>query len=199
MTYQIVVARYNENIDWTNKFSNVLLYNKGKELTTKTDVISLKNVGREGHTYYTYICDHYEELSDYIFFLQGNPFDHSPHLITNLLNHINDIESNEMIEDFIFLSERILDCSLSGCRYHPNLPLLRVYQRIFSDQAQAQTQDHIKNISFKFGAGAQFMVSKKKILERPKLFYQQIVRLLEYHINPIEGYVIERFHSLIFT
>jgi len=26
----IVVARYNENIEWTKRFSNIIIYNKGK-------------------------------------------------------------------------------------------------------------------------------------------------------------------------
>ena len=30
MNYCIVVARYNENIEWCKHFSNVKIYNKGK-------------------------------------------------------------------------------------------------------------------------------------------------------------------------
>jgi len=29
----------------------------------------LDNVGREGHTYYKYICDNYDNLTDYTIFL----------------------------------------------------------------------------------------------------------------------------------
>jgi hypothetical protein len=54
-------------------------------------------------------------------------------------------------------------------------------------------------MEFKFGAGAQFIVSKKKILQRPKEFYLKIIEMLDNDINPIEGYVIERFHNLIFN
>ena len=54
-----------------------------------------------------------------------------------------------------------------------------------------------ENMEFKFGAGAQFIVSKKQILQRPKEFYLKIIELLNYDINPIEGFVIERFHSII--
>jgi hypothetical protein len=53
-------------------------------------------------------------------------------------------------------------------------------------------------MNFIFGAGAQFLVSKKSILKRPKSFYSKIVEMLQYHINPIEGFVIERFHKIIF-
>ena len=56
-----------------------------------------------------------------------------------------------------------------------------------------------EKMNFKFGAGAQFIVSKKNILQRPKNFYLKIIVMLENNINPIEGFVIERFHNLIFN
>lgn len=39
-----------------------------------------------------YICDNYESLAEYTIFLQGNPFDHSPNLISNLTKYINNKE-----------------------------------------------------------------------------------------------------------
>ena len=53
-------------------------------------------------------------------------------------------------------------------------------------------------MEFVFGGGAQFIVSKSNILKKPKSFYLKIVQMLENDINPIEGFVIERFHKLIF-
>ena len=32
MNFFIIVARYNENIKWTEQFSNVIVYNKGNKL-----------------------------------------------------------------------------------------------------------------------------------------------------------------------
>ena len=93
--------------------------------------------------------------------------------------------------DFEFLSEKILDCNLYGCIHHHNLPLINIYEKLFNERKT--------NMKFKFGAGAQFIVSKKKILQRPKEFYLKIVEMLENDISPIEGFVIERFHNLIFN
>jgi hypothetical protein len=50
-----------------------------------------------------------------------------------------------------------------------------------------------------FGAGGQFIVSKNKILKNTKEFYENIVKMLEYSIDPLEGYDIERFHKYIFS
>ena len=188
MNFCIVVARYNEDVSWTKPFKNVIIYNKGTPLPYDFNQKYLINVGREGHTYYKHIYDNYDNLADYTIFLQGNPFDHSPNIISNLNKYIN---NTDLSIDFEFLSERVLDCNLSGCRHHHGLPLINVYEKIFGERKT--------HMEFKFGAGAQFIVSKKKILQRPKEFYLKIVEMLENEKNPTEGFVIERFHKLIFT
>lgn len=185
----IIVARYNENVEWTTQFPNVLIYNKGNKLEEDGyNEILLNNVGREGHTYYTYIYDNYDNLEDYSVFLQGNPFDHSPHII-DTLNNIY-INNEELDIKFNFLSEDIIPCNLSGCNYHANLPLIDVYEKLFNERRTC--------MDFIFGGGAQFIVSKKQILKRPKSFYLEIIKLLENEVSPINGYVIERFHELFF-
>ena len=68
---------------------------------------------------------------------------------------------------------------------------MKTYEKLFGERKE--------NMEFIFGAGAQFIVSKKKILQRPKEFYLKIVEMLDKNINPIEGFVIERFHKLIFN
>ena len=95
--------------------------------------------------------------------------------------------------EFEFLSEWIISCKLSGCKIHRDgpLPLIPVYTKHFGHPKE--------DIGFVFGAGAQFIVSKRAILKRPKSFYLKIVKLLENDINPNEGFVIERFHKYIFT
>jgi hypothetical protein len=182
----IVVARYQEDVSWTKEFSNVIVYNKGEALGACYNEIKLNNVGREAHTYFKHICDNYDKLSEYTVFLQGNPFDHSPNIIQNLKKY-----TSETIDlDFEFLSEWIIECSLNGCRYHRNLPLRKVYEHIFKTRGDDKP--------FSFGAGAQFIVSKKQILKHSKEFYLNILNLVEEDVCPIEAYVLERFYKLIF-
>jgi len=188
MKFCIVVARYNENVEWTKQFSNVIIYNKGTPLTDDFNEILLNNVGKEGHTYYKHIYDNYDNLTDYIIFLQANPFDHSPNIIFNLNKYIN---NTDLSIDFEFLSECIINCNLSGCHYHREIPLINTYENLFGEKKE--------HMEFNFGEGAQFIVSNKKILQRPKEFYLKIVEMLDKNINPIEGFVIERFHKLIFN
>ena len=200
----IVVARYNENIEWTKQLPNVRIYNKGSPIPY---AITLPNVGREGHTYYTHLVENYDNLPDYTIFLQGNPFDHSPHILENIYMYLAQMQNSNDDLDFAFLSEEILECSLQGCQFHPNLPLMEVYQHLFLENENEEKDEDDKKdnnilvdpaFRFRFGAGAQFIVSKRSIRQRPKAFYSKIVKLLEYDINPIEGFVIERFHELVF-
>jgi hypothetical protein len=184
----IVVARYNENLEWTKQFSNVIVYNKGLELKEEYNQIMLNNVGREGHSYYKYIYDNYDNLNKYTIFLQGNPFDHSPNIIQNIYKYFN----TELNIDFEFLSETILYCNINGC-YGGHGPMREVYEKIFDDKKR----DYME--LFPFGAGAQFIVSKEQILKRSKEFYLKIVNLLNNEIHPMEGFVIERYHKLIFV
>jgi hypothetical protein len=190
MSFCIVVARYNENIEWTKQFPNVIIYNKGTELGNEYNEIFLNNVGREGHTYYKYICDNYENLKDYTIFLQGRPFDHSPNIISNLNKYIN---NKELSLDFEFLSENIHYSSLDlECtRYWQCKNIHKNWELVFGTNSNGN-QECI------FGAGAQFIVSKNKILKNTKEFYTNIVKMLEYTIDPLEGYDIERFHKYIF-
>lgn len=208
MSFCIVVARYNENVEWTKllkttysrrtfdfvskiidkQLSRVIIYNKGKQLNNGFNEIFLNNVGREGHTYYKHICDNYDNLADYTIFLQGNPFDHSPNIISNLNNCLN----ANFNQDFKFLSEHMHYSSLNiECkRYRECKNIHKTWERVFG----ANVDDH----ECTFGSGAQFLVSKNKILQRPREFYQNIVNMLEYDISPLEGYDIERLHKYIF-
>ena len=185
------------------------VYNKGEDLPTPSSsrfsVIPLPNVGREGHTYYHHIVSNYDCcLATHTAFLQGNPLDPSPDVSKLLVNL-------QRRTSFHFLSEGILrgtismDGLLVGCDQNfelwggvlndcvltPMLPLSSVWEKIFGETPEPDRE-------FRYGVGAQFVVSKDMIRERPKAFYQAIVDLLAYDSHPYEGYVIERFHAEVF-
>ncbi len=188
----IVVARYNEDIEWTKQFHNVIIINKGQKLEDGYNEFFLNNVGREGHSYYKYVCDNYDNLEDYTIFLQGRPFDHSPNIISNLNNYINNPTLKE--EFFEYISEQIHNSNLNlECeKYWQCKNIHTNWKRVFGVKCEGENQCI-------FGAGAQFIVSKKNILKNKKEFYENIVKMLEYSVDPLEGYDIERFHKYIFS
>ena len=89
----IVVARYNENLDWLKdipKNFNIIIYNKGLEDLTRP-FIKIPNVGRESHTYLYHIITNYNNLADITIFCQGDSIFHSPDFL-KLLKNTKDFE-----------------------------------------------------------------------------------------------------------
>jgi hypothetical protein len=188
----IIIARYKEKVGWALPWAPwVQIYNKGEWLPEWGErQVSLPNVGREGHTFYHYIAEHYEHLPDWIFFLQGYPFDHCPCLQTHLENALQ----GRFVEDkpgFAFLSQYMITCSLDGCAFHDGLDLRNVWNRLFPGKDEPGP--------FVFGAGGQMMVSRECIKKRPRSFYAKVAEMLSHEICPPEGNVIERFPGLIFS
>jgi hypothetical protein len=184
---KLVISRYNENLDWANQLSNVLIYNKGALIDSAHPILTLPNFGREGHTIFHHIYDNYENLDEYTAFLQGNPFDHSPNLISNLTKYI----SSDSIPDFQYLSENYYDTYVFDCPHHSCLPMRIVYNKVFGCNM-------MENKKMAFASGAQFIVSKRRILQRPREFYKNIIEILEYSVKPVEGWAIERLQNEIF-
>jgi hypothetical protein len=191
---EIVVARYNEPLEWTREFRTTI-YNKGPPCNYNT--IPMPNVGREGHTYYSHIYNNYYTLADTTVFLQGRPFDHSP----NILQRLREL-SKRRCAGFEYLSENVHQSNTWECPYHAGLPLSRVYEELFGLSPLGGMCKWLIGgfyMPFEFGAGAQFAVTRERIHRRPREFYLKIVKMLEGSVNPIEGFVIERFHGLVFA
>ena len=178
---QVIIARYQEDITWSNNIHNRIIYNKGKTIESKANVINIPNVGREGHTFAYHIVANYDNLADYTCFLQGNPFDHCANVL--------DLLALPPTSSFTFLACQ-LQCNLNRCKYHSGIPLSDCYLKLFNSD---------RTTDFTFGSGAQMIVSRDAILRHPKEFYQKIVDMLSYSVHPIEGFVIERFWGIIFN
>lgn len=222
----ILIARYNEDIEWSKKYSsNVLIINKGDKIEGIENQIFYPNVGREGHSYYKYIVDNYDNLDDYIIFLQGNPFDHSPDII-KILDAIVDIYNKNKEEFMNIIVNTNINYTVINCGNNFNNIYINelknnnfIYISQFINKTSIKTEEKLwekcktiinsyeklfdikikDDLNFLYGAGAQFLVSKETILKHPKEYYEKIYKILEYDIDPIEGHIIERFHKYIFN
>ena len=191
---KIVIARYKEDTIWANGLSHdVLIYDKSGA-TCVSPVVSLANVGREGHTYAYHIMTQYDTLDDYTVFLQGYPFDHSPQLETQL-REIRDRITEGTQPDFQYVSKKVLFSNLERCPYDITLNMVPTYEKVFGSFGAMKKEGH----PFVFGAGAQFVVSRAAIQSRPRSFYENLCAVLDYDVNPIEGFSVERFWQMIFT
>ena len=180
-TMKLVVSRYNEDLGWQENYNNIV-YNKGYHLP---NTVSLPNIGREGHTYMYHIVLNYDNLDDYTVFLQGNPFDHT----RDLFSKLKEFEDLQDKPDFFQLCHELLTDDEKGKPHHwDDIPVSNYYNDLFK----------VPRKEFIYGSGAQFIVSKERILSRPKSFYTKIMNDLEESINPPCGYCYERMWHHIF-
>ena len=72
---EIVLAKYDESVEWANKYKDkatVTVYDKSS--SPVPGAITLPNVGRESHTYLHHIISRYDSLADWTVFSQaGQP------------------------------------------------------------------------------------------------------------------------------
>jgi hypothetical protein len=178
---KLVIARYKEDLGWEENY-NSIIYNKGEFIP---NAISLPNLGREGHTYMYHILSNYNNIDEYTVFLQGNPFDHS----RDLFSKLKEFEELQDKPDFFPLCHEMLTDDDKGKPHNWfNIPVGFYYNNLFK----------VPRTEFIFGSGAQFIVSKKRILSRPKSFYWNILKHLETSIDPTSGYCYERMWQHIF-
>jgi len=118
---QIVLSRYREDISWTERIGmDLLVYDK----SGRPGHYSLKNVGRETHTYLHHIIDNYPLFPEYIVFLQADPFPHlSPGMTPEgLVERIIKItENNALFKGLAYYSIKcdhlgIASFSMDQCR-----------------------------------------------------------------------------------
>lgn len=201
--FQIVIARYNENINWLLPYRDItIIYNKGdyNPLLNKFQTIYLENVGRESHTYIYHIVNNYDNLAERTLFFQGNISDHKMLDIEdyfkndNFIGQFNEITIKDLshnINHYGKYKKDYLSNNMKKCNFTPY------------DWIKKVIGIDINNITPKTSLyvvwGANFSLSKELILSKPKEFYQNILRYIDYHPNLEEGHYLERSWYIIFN
>lgn len=186
MDIDIVIARYKEDINWTQniKDKNIFIYNK-----FHNEKIHLPNVGREAHTYLYHIISNYYILNDITIFIQADPFHHCKDFF-RIINNLN------IDKDIQPLSKPTVEDELSKCRKdkaHPYGLFLAYFMKLLFDIDMDIKQTI--NVTY----GAQFACTKNAILNRPIEFYKFLLNFVAYEECPIESYIFERLWLYIFN
>lgn len=202
-SYQIVIARYNESLKWTEKMNqeHLVIYNKGNDFIDKA--IVRPNIGREQESFLYHIIHHYDNLPDYICFVQGNPFDHMQNITPdNFQSRID-----QLLGGFGSVMQPLFTHPHHEKHgYYPGLCTKEYFSLFF----QGPVPDHSI-----FAAGAQYIVPKANILHRSRQFYlnlhamisQSELDLMEAHyhkrqnidLNAIDGWCLERLLQHVFS
>lgn len=197
----LVVARYNEDISWITEFSKKYIYNKGDSSTIPAglldSVISLPNVGREAHTYLHHIIQNYDNLDDITIFSQGRYSDHigfSPQVFKEQFSNISGYSRNYIDSSCWGINKRDYKFNIqnwnNSCIGHGDLEYGPWFERVFKQPYNNSTLVYCAAI---------FSVDKQHILSRPKIFYESLIKELDYHSAPIEAHFMERSWLEVFT
>lgn len=200
MKIQIVVARYNENIDHLDFFNDItVVYNKGNDNINQIykNVIKLINVGREAHTYLYHIINNYNNLAERTFFMQAKTDDHK---MLEFIEYFKDKYFIGKISNlYTKLLKKPIDFDKKYLISHKNNFLLRSKYIPYQFIKNILGIDISNDNKFDMIWGANFVVSRDLIHKKPIEFYINIIKYLEFYNNPEEGHFFERSWYLIYN
>lgn len=211
--YTIVVARYNESIDWLwPEMQHSIVYNKGSALGIPNEV-PLPNVGRESHTYLTYVIEHYHQLPDIVVFTQARIRDHCFCEEIDYVRQLRDQASVNGKSDASVKKgthpngcwrpdwNRTVDARGNEHWYHGPTENPGVYFNdrpiVFQDWFTQHIQPEYP-LPTSIYENAIFAVRREYITRHPLEDYRRLLHLVSYHRNPIEGHFFERSWYYIF-
>jgi hypothetical protein len=221
ITYKIVVARYNENIDWLlPKEKNIIVYNKGPipnkniyKMPYKHFLKSVPNLGRESHTYLHYVIENYYNLPDIVLFTQGDTSDHK------IKNDVNIIDT--MINEAKMYGKSIpskfkgknkwltpywnQSVTSGGCipinpdNHWKSMKYENNQFIVFHDWFVKYIQPEFPNENdYAVYTNGLFAVKKEIILKNSIDFYKKLIKRLVHSSDPVEGHFFERSWYYIF-
>lgn len=148
--------------------------------------IELPNIGREAHTYLYHIVSNYYNLTDWTFFLQGNPFDHC-HNINSIIKQFPDEKDlmHKYSDGCYGIADRYLNETVE--ELNKILVFPEIIQKDFFE---------IDRVKFHYACGAQYAVHKNNIRNKPWQFYFDMLNF--YPWTEHEPWSMERLWPQIF-
>jgi hypothetical protein len=212
---EIVVARYNENLDWIteapfNKY-DITVYNKGpnSDFTKPSNikrVVPLENVGRCDHTYLYHIVNNYDNLAEITVFLPGScnmqmKKEKSTRLLENIEKSGNAVflsdanYENIKTELYDFILDEWISSDESNKSVNSEKMLDKSEIRPYGKWYESNFGDSIvKHVTY-LGI---YSISKQDILQHPLDYYKKLMVQLEMSSKPEVGHYIERSWAAIF-
>ena len=207
MDKRLIIARYNEDLDWLKKYDDfkITVYNKGESLSDDKffNVINLENKGRESHTWLFHIVKNYYELDEINIFLQGKIDDLNCMAYKNPKNYLKKINKYGFsVSRYGLLGPFHWDRDVNinkDIRYknqwenneisRSNIGFRNFAKELFPDIPLFVATSY----------GGCFAVKREAIHLNELIFYKKLLKVLSKHKNPIEGHYMERLWCYIFT
>lgn len=184
MSREIVICHYNADLSWINQIDTdtlISIYDRSNNgFFTELPNVRIfreENVGREPKSFITHIINNYNNLRDYTWFLQDNPF---PHGVT-----MEQIKKHPQ-KLFEYLGSYRHSCDERGLPHDNELPLKEISAALELNTAYP----------LHFTAGGQFVVESSQILKHKKSFYETANNMFDKHTKAPWAY--ERLWEVIF-
>ena len=212
---ELVVSRYNEDLEWLKNepFNDIkiTIYNKGinNNYINLPNIIKtekLPNVGREIHTYLYHIINNYDNLADMTVFLPGSAdlphkYERSHDLVKRVKETMNTSFSGSIDEDFIhsnynFQIDNYLSTHSSNSTINKETDMKISDIRPYGNWFKNTFNNNEKNICITWNSI--IGISKKNILQKPKSFYERLIKQIDDHQNPEIVHYFERSWYAVF-
>lgn len=148
-----------------------------------------KDVNKEEHYFESwtrFICTRFDNLPDFMLLLSDDPVKHSTFKdMTELFDRLVD-KTDTFLDKTQWLVN--LKCNDLGYPHHPDLPIKSSFIKLFS------STDPVPEI-FDFVLGGQSFISKRRILRRPKSFYESLLQKI--HDKEIDRFTMERLWNYL--
>jgi len=207
MDTSLIIARYNEDLDWLEKYNNfkIIVYNKGLKLKDSPfyKVINLENKGRESHTWLYHIVNNYNNLNENNIFLQGKIDDLNCMVFSDPYRYL------DKINKYGFSVSRFGLLGPTHWKRNIGIENDKRYKEKWNNNEITKSDLGFRNFALKLfpkipifvatSYGGCFAVKKEIILQHKIIFYERLLDILSKSKNPIEGHYMERLWCYIFT
>jgi hypothetical protein len=173
----IVVSRYNKNVDFVYRINNgnninILIYDKEQPNNPLNIPV---NKGNEASVYLKYIIDNYDELTDYTFFIHDDEY--SWHHTGSIIDKFNEaIMSNEKYYNINDKCDYWNEPNhiMNGPYKDYYNELLQWYDMFIEKYIPMSKVPNNPDFTYGYLGSAQFLVHKDLIRNLPKEFYKNL-------------------------
>jgi len=205
-SHRLIVARYNEGVDWVDCFGTYTIYNKGRDdLATRhrSNSVRLPNVGREAHSYLHHIVENYDSLEDVLVFSQGSYRSHmscEPLDFMKAALNLAPEGFSAALDEFSIENQRMSFGTGSNRRdFLLNWHNVPIYSREPYDlggwweKTTGEAWVRSKSVFW----NAIFSVSRDFVMRRSRDSYRRLLDTVSWCTNPMEAHFCERAWSNI--
>lgn len=177
----VLVAHFNENLDWLKKYDyDSVIVSKSPTPTAGTQ--ALPNLGYEAQTWAWFFAENYDKLPDVTVCLQGSPQRKCPE--PQMQSAISRMASGQF--GFAPIAGNGSLTWMDDVTHHKGLPLLDWWKRLFKTVPPAWLYVHY---------GGQFAVSRDAVRSRPRAFWKKLAEEIK---TKEDACCLERLWQFVF-